>query len=141
VLLFLFAVIVISFSEKKRETQFLLTAVLFKTDFFMELGISLLFPKGKRRSKQDFPLNNVNFKLKSGFIHLLQTFNGLTSEDPHNHLKEFHMVCVGMKPNGVDEEQVKLKVFPFSLKGAAKAWFFSILQVLLELGMHKEDFP
>ena len=27
----------------------------------------------------------------------------------------------------VDEEQVKLKAFPFSLKGAAKAWFFSIL--------------
>jgi len=37
------------------------------------------------------------------------------------------MVCVGMKPNGVDEEQVKLKAFPFSLKGAAKTWFFSIL--------------
>jgi hypothetical protein len=31
------------------------------------------------------------------------------------------MVCVGMKPNGVVEEQVKLKAFPFSLKGAAKA--------------------
>ena len=27
----------------------------------------------------------------------------------------------------VDEEQVKLKAFPFSLKGAAKAWFVSIL--------------
>ena len=37
------------------------------------------------------------------------------------------MVCVGMKPNGVDEEQVKLKSFPFSLKGAIKMWFFSIL--------------
>jgi len=37
------------------------------------------------------------------------------------------MVCVSMKPNGVDEEQVKLKAFPFSLKGAAKAWLFSIL--------------
>jgi hypothetical protein len=32
-----------------------------------------------------------------------------------------------MKPNGVDEEQVKLKAFHFSLKGAAKAWLFSIL--------------
>jgi hypothetical protein len=71
--------------------------------------------------------NNVNFELKSGFIHLLPTFNGLAGEDPHTHLKEFHMVCVGMKPNGVDEEQVKLKAFPFSLKGAAKAWLFSIL--------------
>jgi hypothetical protein len=71
--------------------------------------------------------NNVNFELKSGFIHLLPTFNGLAGEDPHTHLKEFHMVCVGMKPNGVDEEHVKLKAFPFSLKGAANAWFFSIL--------------
>ena len=71
--------------------------------------------------------NNVNFELKSGFIHLLPTFNGLAGEDPHTHLKEFHMVCIGMKPNGVDEEHVKLKAFPFSLKGAAKAWLFSIL--------------
>jgi len=37
------------------------------------------------------------------------------------------MVCVSMKPNGVDEEQVKLKAFPFFLKGAANVWFFSIL--------------
>ena len=36
--------------------------------------------------------NNVNFELKSGFIHLLPTFNGLAGEDPHTHLKEFHMV-------------------------------------------------
>jgi len=32
-----------------------------------------------------------------------------------------------MNLNGVDEEQVKLKAFPFSLKGAVKAWLFSIL--------------
>ena len=65
--------------------------------------------------------NNVNFELKSGFIDLLPTFNSLAGEDPQTHLKEFYMVCVGKKPNGVDEEQVKLKAFPFSLKGAAKA--------------------
>jgi len=58
VLLFLFAVIVISFSEKKTEflfaaVLFITAAVLFKTDFLVELGINLLFPKGKRRSKQD----------------------------------------------------------------------------------------
>ena len=65
--------------------------------------------------------NNVNFELKSGFIHFLPTFNGLAGEDSLTYLKKFHMVCVGMKPNGVDEEQVKLKAFPFSLKGAIKA--------------------
>ena len=71
--------------------------------------------------------NNVNFELKSGFIHLLPIFNRLAREDPHTYLKEFHMVCVGMKPNGVDEEQVNLKAFPFSLKRTTKTWLFSIL--------------
>jgi hypothetical protein len=37
------------------------------------------------------------------------------------------MVYVGMKLHGIDKEQVKLNVFHFSLKGAIKAWFFSIL--------------
>ena len=64
--------------------------------------------------------NNVNFVLKSGFIHWLPTFNGCAGEDPYTHLKEFHMGCIGMKPNGVDKEKVKLKAFPFSLKGVAK---------------------
>ena len=71
--------------------------------------------------------NNVNFKFKSCFIHLLPIFNGLVIEDPHTHLKEFYMVCVGKKPNRVDEDYVKLKDFPFSLKRAAKAWLLSIL--------------
>jgi hypothetical protein len=44
----------------KKKTEFLLaavlfitTAVLFKTDILVELGIGLLFPEGKRHSKQD----------------------------------------------------------------------------------------
>jgi hypothetical protein len=32
---------------------FITAAVLFKTDFLVELGIGLFFSKGKRRSKQD----------------------------------------------------------------------------------------
>jgi len=58
VLLFLFSVIVISFFEKKTEfllavVLFVTAAVLFKTDCLVELGISFLFPEGKRCSKQD----------------------------------------------------------------------------------------
>jgi len=58
----------------------------------------------------------TTFKLKSGLIHLLPTFDGLTGEDPHKHLKELHVVCTSMKPTGVTEEQIKLKAFLFSLK-------------------------
>jgi len=57
VLLFLFIVIVISFSKKKEflltAVLFITTAVLFKTDFLVELSIGLLFLDGKRRYKQD----------------------------------------------------------------------------------------
>ena len=79
--------------------------------------------------------NNINFELKSGFIHLLPTFNGLAGEDTLTHLKEFHMVYIGMKPNGVDEEHVKLKAFPFSLKEQQRHGFSLFSQVPLEHGM------
>jgi hypothetical protein len=86
--------------------------------------------------------NNVNFELKSGFIHLLPTFNGLAGEDPHTHLKEFHMVCVGMKLNGVDEEQVKLKAFPFLFEEGSKGMTFLYSpRIYWNLECHEEDFP
>ncbi|KAL0361432.1 UNVERIFIED_CONTAM: hypothetical protein Sradi_3827700, partial [Sesamum radiatum] len=47
-------------------------------------------------------------------------------EDPYKHLKEFHVVCSGMKPQGVTEEQVKLRAFPFSLSDKAKDWLYSL---------------
>src|SRR5438067_9760433 len=68
--------------------------------------------------------NNNTFELKSGLIHLLPSFHGLAGEDPHKHLKEFHVVCCSMKPAGVTEEQIKLRAFPFSLKDAAKEWLY-----------------
>ena len=66
----------------------------------------------------------TTFELKFGLIHLLPTFHGLASEDPHKHLKELHVVCTSMKPMGVIEDQIKLKVFPFSLKDLAKDWLY-----------------
>ncbi|XP_068666492.1 uncharacterized protein [Aristolochia californica] len=66
----------------------------------------------------------TTFELKSGLIHLLPTFHGLAGEDPHKHLKEFHVVCTSMKPTGITEEQIKLRAFPFSLKDSAKDWLY-----------------
>ncbi|XP_020548143.1 uncharacterized protein LOC110011706 [Sesamum indicum] len=68
----------------------------------------------------EYPDLEVDFELKSGLIHLLPTFRGLAGEDPHKHLKEFHVVCSGMRPQGISEEQVKLRAFPFSLADQAK---------------------
>ena len=38
------------------------------------------------------------FELKSGLIHLLPTFHDIAGEDPHKHLKKFHVVCSTMRP-------------------------------------------
>ena len=62
----------------------------------------------------------VNFELKSGLIHLLPTYRGVENEDPHKFLKEFHVVCSGMKPHNVTGDQIKLRAFPFSLQDSAK---------------------
>ncbi|KAL0433341.1 UNVERIFIED_CONTAM: hypothetical protein Slati_2668400 [Sesamum latifolium] len=65
-----------------------------------------------------------DFELKSGLVHLLPSFHGLTGEDPHKHLKEFHVVCAGMKPHGITDKQLYLRAFPFSLKDKAKDWLY-----------------
>ncbi|RDX66463.1 hypothetical protein CR513_54767, partial [Mucuna pruriens] len=69
------------------------------------------------------------YELKFGLIHLLPKFHGLAGEDPHKHLKEFHVVCSTMRPQGIPEDYIKMKAFPFSLDGAAKDWLY--LQLVL----------
>ncbi|KAG8502484.1 hypothetical protein CXB51_000345 [Gossypium anomalum] len=71
-----------------------------------------------------YPTMDTDFELKSGLIQLLPTFRGLQNENPHKHLKEFHMVCLSMKPQGVTEDQIKLRAFPFSLADSAREWLF-----------------
>ncbi|RDX95916.1 Retrovirus-related Pol polyprotein from transposon 17.6, partial [Mucuna pruriens] len=51
-----------------------------------------------------------SYELKSGLIHLLPKFHGLVGEDPHKHLKEFHMVCSTMRPQGIPEDYIKIKI-------------------------------
>ncbi|KAK8648438.1 hypothetical protein V6N13_129190 [Hibiscus sabdariffa] len=73
-----------------------------------------------------FPNGETPFSLKTGLIHLLPTFRGLPNENPHKHLKEFHMVCLSTKPQGVSDDQIKLRAFPFSLTDLAKDWLFDL---------------
>ena len=67
---------------------------------------------------------DVPYVLKTGLIHLLPKFDGLVGEDPHKHLKEFHIVCSAMKPPDVQEDHIFLKDFPYSLEEVAKDWLY-----------------
>ncbi|RDX69855.1 hypothetical protein CR513_50979, partial [Mucuna pruriens] len=65
-----------------------------------------------------------SYELESGLIYLLPKFHGPAGEDPHKHLKEFHVVCSTMRPQGIPKDYIKMKAFPFSLDGAAKDWLY-----------------
>ncbi|CAL8175219.1 unnamed protein product [Prunus armeniaca] len=66
------------------------------------------------------------FELKSGMIHLLPTYYGNTTEDPYMHIKQFFEICVTIKIHGLHDEQIKMRLFPFSLKDKAKSWLYSL---------------
>ena len=71
-----------------------------------------------------YPDEGIPYVLKTGLIHLLPKFHGLAGENPHKHLKEFHIVCSTMKPPDVQEDHIFLKAFPHSLEGVAKDWLY-----------------
>ncbi|VFQ70069.1 unnamed protein product [Cuscuta campestris] len=63
-------------------------------------------------------------KLNSGFINLLPKFHGLPGEDPFRHISEFLITCGAMVPEGVAQDQIRLRAFPFSLVDKAKDWLY-----------------
>ena len=71
-----------------------------------------------------YPETEISYELKSGLIHFLPKFHGLVGEDPHKHLKEFHVVRSTVQPHDIREDYVKMKTFPFSLDDVAKDWLY-----------------
>ena len=60
-------------------------------------------------------------------------FSG-AGEDPALHLNNFVELCDMEKYKEVDGDIVKLKLFPFSLRGRAKEWLNRYLRIALILG-------
>ncbi|CAN6543412.1 unnamed protein product [Malus baccata var. baccata] len=73
-----------------------------------------------------YPNAEGGFELKSGLIHYLPKFHGFSTEDANKHLMEFHVLCSGMRLANVDDEQVKLRAFPFTLEAKAKELLYNL---------------
>jgi len=67
------------------------------------------------------------FELKSGLINMVQAspFCGKATEDANAHLRNFLEVSSTINPNGTPLATIRFRLFPFSLLGKAKEWFYT----------------
>lgn len=68
-----------------------------------------------------------DFELKPGVIHMAQVipFCGLPAENANNHLHQFLEICSTFTIKGASPDVIRLCLFPFSLLGKAKQWFYA----------------
>jgi hypothetical protein len=67
-----------------------------------------------------------NYELQTSLIMMVQTsqFYGLPSEDASAHLQHFLELCNIIIIKDVAPASIRLRLFPFSLVGKAKQWFY-----------------
>ncbi|KAL0411042.1 UNVERIFIED_CONTAM: hypothetical protein Slati_3693900 [Sesamum latifolium] len=75
------------------------------------------------------PTVQANFEIKPSIIQIIRSsvqFSGLCEEDPNKHLSNFLEICDTFKFNGVSDDAVRLRIFPFLLCDTAKDWLQSL---------------
>ena len=69
-----------------------------------------------------------NYEIKPNLLNLIQQnqFGGSVSEDAGMHLNTFTELCDMMCMKDVDTNAIKLRLFPFSLRGKANEWLLAL---------------
>ena len=70
-----------------------------------------------------------HFEIKPNVIQMVQQsvqFGGLSDEDPNTHIANFIEIRDTFKINGVSDDAIHLRLFPFSLRDRAKRWLQSL---------------
>jgi hypothetical protein len=84
------------------------------------------------------PAPEANFyEIKPALLNLVmkEEFSGVSTDDVAAHLNNFVELCEMQKYKDVDGDIIKLKLFPFSLRGRAKDWLLSFLEIVLIPGL------
>ena len=74
-----------------------------------------------------------NFEIKPSIIQMVQNnqFGGLQGEDPYAHILTFLNVCAIFKINGMTDDAIRLRLFPFLVKDKAQLWLASLPNELI----------
>ncbi|KAI3445253.1 hypothetical protein Pfo_001918 [Paulownia fortunei] len=69
-----------------------------------------------------------NFEIKPVVIQMVKAnqFCGLANEDPNAHIASFLEICDTFNQNGVTDDAIRLRLFPFSLRDKVKSWLNSM---------------
>ncbi|XP_022852768.1 uncharacterized protein LOC111374346 [Olea europaea var. sylvestris] len=92
-----------------------LSVSMFLTPIVVPMGSSIVY--------LDFGVNN--FQIRLDWINLMSNtlqFYGLPQENPNTHISRFLKNCLNFHTPGVNEDAIKLQLFPFTLRDAALEW-------------------
>ncbi|GAV68779.1 hypothetical protein CFOL_v3_12282 [Cephalotus follicularis] len=74
-------------------------------------------------------IHGDNLEIKPVIIQIIQQlvqFGRFPSDDPNIHITNFLDICDTFKHNGVSDDVIRLRLFPFSLRDKAKGWLISL---------------
>ena len=79
------------------------------------------------RTRPNVNVGDDEFELKPALINMVQAsqFCGKAHEDASAHLQHFLEICSTFTIKGVTKDAILLHLFPFSLLGKAKQWFYA----------------
>ncbi|GJX17621.1 reverse transcriptase domain-containing protein [Tanacetum coccineum] len=75
----------------------------------------------------EFAIKGNHFTLVKG-----NQFDGRTKTDPHKHIHEFLRICDMFKYRDIENEVIRLMMFPLSLTGEAKTWLDELSEGTIE---------
>jgi hypothetical protein len=75
-----------------------------------------------------------SFEVSPSLLNLItrEKFGGSAQEDASMHLHDFIEICDMQKFKNVENDVLKLKLYPFSLRGKAKEWLHSLPTASIE---------
>ena len=140
--LFYFLSCLLSLYQKHKKISYLHLLYLIQFALLIFIAVKMNTPENTKLC--DFTSTNNNdfictpiaspattaefYEIKPALLNLVmrEQFSGVSTDDAAAHLNNFVELCEMQKYKDVDGDIIKLKLFPFSLRGRAKDWLLSL---------------